>query len=227
MAGGDRVAPGQPLERGVPGEARVLRVEVAARGQVEDERVAGVARDRDRLLPARRVLGEDQPHLPAVHVAPVVAAVDVADRRHRLGGLVRVDAERHRGHEGEDRVVPVHPARDGEVQRDRQARAFGHVPDQPPARLGPLPAAGLAPPALAFAAKPDDAVAADRPVLRPLVAAGDPDDVLGRPDGPGRRSGRRRWRPRSAASRRPRGCRASAGRAACTARRARGSRGSG
>ena len=170
-------APGEPLERRVPGEARVLRVEVAAGGEVEDEGIAGLARDRDRLLPARRVLREDQPHLPPVHVAPVVAAVDVPDRRHRGGGLVGVDSQRGRGDEGEDGVVLVHAPGNGQLERYRDPGPLGRVSDQPPARLGPLLAARLAPPALAVALERDDAVTADRTVLRPLVTPGDPDHL--------------------------------------------------
>src|SRR5262249_32051455 len=149
---------------------------------VEDDGVRRGLDDVDALLPAGRVLAQQQPNLATVQRSSAVAPIHVEDPAERPGRGAWIDAELDRRHEREQRVDLVDVAGHAELGRDLEApRPVDGAAGEGPRRHGPPLAADLAGPVGAVAPEGDEVVATDEAVAGPAMAARDPDDLDRRP----------------------------------------------
>ncbi len=168
-----------PQPRGVPavGSLRVDR---------EQDRGGRRRHHVERLKPARRVLGEQQPDVDAAAVHLRVPPGHRGNRAQFAEGLRDVHAERLGDRERDDRVGAVGPAGQREVERGGPAGRVDHlvVVEQPAHRRPPQPAF-LAGPVVTVALQVSAAVRAAPGVFPPPLARGHPGGLASRARRPG------------------------------------------
>ena len=116
-----RRPPGELLERDVPEPGGVAPVGLA---RVDHQQPRGArVEQRERLGPARRVLGQQQPQLVPAVLDGARSGRRRCRARRRAAAAARVDAQHRRGGQGEGGVAEVEPARQPSIDRDRGAVA--------------------------------------------------------------------------------------------------------
>ena len=115
LTGGDDLHPLEVLEDHIPQPGQVLTVGDLAVDR-DDQAVGGAVHHRQGLLPAGRVLRQQQVHLAPLEAHRRIASGDIVDPLGSGDGVLLGDTEGDGGGDGLRRIAAVGVAREGEVQ---------------------------------------------------------------------------------------------------------------